>query len=103
MTAPAASGWFAVAVRMHWSARETLVTTDSDAILVRVEKGHASDEELAAITVLLLARLMAPAGGPARRWCAAPRVASPHHCAHCPEGVYASWAPRSWQAVLVSP
>jgi len=28
--------------------------------LVRVEKGHASDEELAAVTALLLARASAP-------------------------------------------
>ncbi|EST39236.1 hypothetical protein N566_03130 [Streptomycetaceae bacterium MP113-05] len=28
--------------------------------LVRVEKGHASDEELAAVTALLLARATAP-------------------------------------------
>ncbi|MFG1809785.1 acyl-CoA carboxylase subunit epsilon [Streptomyces sp. NPDC049040] len=41
---------------------ETTVSTPADS-LVRVEKGHAAPEELAAITAILLLRAGAGAGG----------------------------------------
>ncbi|MEU9981188.1 acyl-CoA carboxylase subunit epsilon [Streptomyces sp. NPDC050856] len=44
------------------------MTTPAPASLLRVEKGHAEPEELAAITAILLARANArPADAPARR------------------------------------
>lgn len=62
----------------------------TDPRLVRVEKGQASDEELAAVTALLLARAArrpAAAGGPARSTAAWRRLerARPYR------------APHSWQ------
>jgi hypothetical protein len=42
---------------------ETTVSTPTDS-LVRVEKGHAAPEELAAITAILLARAAAGDTGP---------------------------------------
>jgi hypothetical protein len=44
---------------------ETTVTTPADS-LVRVEKGHADVEELAALTAILLARAAAGGLAPAR-------------------------------------
>jgi hypothetical protein len=42
---------------------ETTVSTSADS-LVRVEKGHADPEEVAALTAILLARAAADAGAP---------------------------------------
>lgn len=75
----------------------TSVTTDG--ILLRVEKGHATDEEIAALTAVLLARI-APAG-PGR---AAPR---PRHrdrvvCWRCHGSGAAFRAPHSWRGSVSS-
>ncbi|MCG3041379.1 acyl-CoA carboxylase subunit epsilon [Streptomyces sp. S1A] len=47
---------------MNTSAATTTATAVAD--VVRVEKGHASEEELAAVTALLLARAAAHGSGP---------------------------------------
>jgi hypothetical protein len=44
---------------------ETILSTPADS-LVRVEKGHADAEELAALTAILLARAAEPPAAPAR-------------------------------------
>ncbi|WP_173915034.1 acyl-CoA carboxylase epsilon subunit [Streptomyces barkulensis] len=48
---------------MNVSATTTAAAAVAD--VVRVEKGHASEEELAAVTALLLARAAAHRAGPA--------------------------------------
>ncbi|PJE95887.1 hypothetical protein CUT44_18890 [Streptomyces carminius] len=59
--------------------------------VVRVEKGHASEEELAAVTALLLARAAAAGTGPA----AGPRRA-PARWRRLERGL-GYRAPHSWQ------
>ncbi len=70
---------------------ETIVSTPTDS-LVRVEKGHAAPEEVAALTALLLAR--AAAGGSA-----APAAPTPRSIAGWRrlERTPGFRAPHSWQ------
>nr|ADE34514.1 SsfX1 [Streptomyces sp. SF2575] len=46
-------------------SRSTDTATDRAGLEIRVERGHARPEELAALTAILLARAAAPAAGPA--------------------------------------
>ncbi|MBA0051756.1 hypothetical protein E0L36_12860 [Streptomyces sp. AJS327] len=61
---------------------------------IRVEKGHASEEELAAVTALLLARTHAPARAADNRPASKPRWRrlDSHH------GHHGYQSPRSWHS-----
>ncbi|NJQ02998.1 acyl-CoA carboxylase epsilon subunit [Streptomyces zingiberis] len=76
------------------AATATLPRT-AEADFLRVEKGHAGPEELAALTAVLLARATAPERHERR-----PGGSRPHRTAprwHRPERVPAFRAPHSWQ------
>lgn len=69
---------------------------DPDGVLFfRVEKGHAADEELAALAVVLLARAAARARC---RDAATPMRLRWHVCSYCVDGNLAFRAPHSWHA-----
>ncbi|MEV4927693.1 acyl-CoA carboxylase epsilon subunit [Streptomyces roseoverticillatus] len=59
-------------------------------LFLRVEKGEAGPEELAALTAVLLARTAAGPGDPARRDRATARWARPERTPRSP-------GPRSWR------